>query len=268
MELCRTGADNSNDRICSLIGSLIAARTGQAAAEDEIALRVVEHRLPGDLGVKPGGLGGLVVERRTDSGNARGCLPEIGVLNFRFVRARLAEENKSGDAAVEIGHDNFELGDTGARAWAIRVGQHHQREAISWASEAAVGRPATRRFGGPGRGSFISEPNLRAAGDSRDPQDQQSQFQQFVVGDSHGIGLHAKSCSNGTLRHNQMHAVYQIDRQCRAIRQMFACFACFIESKQDVSKRVCIRTLRGCFRLERRRSRVVYKKGMISDYSR
>src|SRR5512145_2111700 len=105
-------------------------RTGDAAAEDQRAVRVVENGLPGGHHTEPRRLDALVVTNHADAGKARRRSPEVGLLPIQSEAVWFLKDNVGPGPPRRAGEDLRELTKARARAGTLRVCEKDQRRSI------------------------------------------------------------------------------------------------------------------------------------------
>src|SRR6185312_9499801 len=160
-----------DERLFAVVVAGMAARSGHAAAEDERAVRVVEHRLAGRLDAEPARFGAFIVAKSDHAFDLRGLAPEIGVVPAGVARRRLQKQDVGFRPGLRARQDFRELVEAGARARTLRVSDEHERRRGRRRAECAVRGPARGRLGS-NSGAVVVRPQGPESGcDAGQPDD-------------------------------------------------------------------------------------------------
>src|SRR6185312_4976676 len=111
-----------DERLFAVVVAGMAARAGHASAEQERAVRVVEHRLAGRLDAEPARFDAFIVAKGDDAFDLCGLTPEFGVVPAGVARRRLEKQDVGFRPGLRARQDFGEFVEAGACARTLRVG--------------------------------------------------------------------------------------------------------------------------------------------------
>jgi hypothetical protein len=130
-----------------------------AAAETEVAFGIVQQRVAGRFHPEAMRLDALAVSQNLDARDGPGVPPKLALDPFVGTAFRLHEDDNGSHAITAMNQHTFQLGQTGPRAGAVRMGEQDQREPSGRVLDLARRGPLRRGHTSAAGGSREAEKN-------------------------------------------------------------------------------------------------------------
>lgn len=159
-----------DDGVFARIVPGMSARCGDAAAESQLAMHIVEQRVPGSLRTESFRLAGIPIEMHGDSRNGRRALPQIALHpRFRGI-ARCKKQNVDLQAPLAVAEETIQFSNRGTGARTFRMSEQEKRRTPLIALNPCLGRPVTGRYFGATGGALVTRQHSKACRDGKQPE--------------------------------------------------------------------------------------------------